>query len=326
MPFRRRAWPGKEGGEASSALRDQMRGHAPIEDIVTDAHSALDDMRQAKQSAYRQDQRALAQDKTILSWNDVDTALNDMNKVANFKGVSTSRSTQAVRDHIASVIDEWKNLKAGDYHTPEGFDALKKSIGDIRETIPFEQKAARLVAKQAYDAVKGTIVKQAPAYADTMQAYERASTQMRELEKTFSLGPNATTDTALRKLTSAMRNNVNTNFGRRTALMQQLQGAGAPQIGNKIAGASLSSWTPRGLAALGPTLGIPGLVGGSIASGGLAPLLAIPGFAATSPRLVGEAARGVGAAQRRFGTPLSALAETARQQNRIYVSPNREAQ
>ncbi|QIO34328.1 hypothetical protein [Bradyrhizobium sp. 1(2017)] len=38
---------GKEGGEASAALRDQMRRNAPIEELVDDAHSALDNMRQA---------------------------------------------------------------------------------------------------------------------------------------------------------------------------------------------------------------------------------------------------------------------------------------
>ena len=122
-----------------------------------------------------------------------------------------------------------------------------------------------------------------------------------------------------------MRNNVNTNFSRREALMRQFQQqAGAPQLSEKIAGASLSSATPRGLASLGPTLGIGGLLTGTL------PLSTLPWLAVTSPRAVGEAQRAIGVAQRygnllrqpiARGAPLSPL-EALRQTGRTRNIPN----
>ena len=313
----------RDSREGSIAVRDHMRGNAPLEQLVTDAQSALDQMRVTKQQAYRQDMRALARDKNVLDWSDVDRAVGSMSDVGTFKGISTSRSADPIRNRIIHEIDYWKSQHPADYHTPEGFDALKKSINDIGNDIPFENKAARLVVKQAADAVKNTIIKQAPGYADTMRAYERASTAERELTRTFSLGDRPNIDTALRKLTSAMRNNVNTNFGRRRQLLQDLTDAGAPQLMNQITGASLNSWEPRGLARAGAGLVGLGQIGAAISTGGLAPLFTIPAqLAASSPRLTGEIARGIGAGQRYAGhLQPRAVAEASRQAGRLDDEP-----
>lgn len=52
-----------------------------------------------------------------------------------------------------------------------------------------------------------------------MKNYENASNLIREIEKTLSLNPKASIDTALRKLQSVMRDNVNTNYGKRGDLV-----------------------------------------------------------------------------------------------------------
>jgi hypothetical protein len=289
----------KESVEGSQAVRDQMRGRVEPSDIVTDANHAADQMRQAAQTSYRSDMRALANDRTVLNWGDINRAIRDMNSVGTFKGQVLDRSTQALRNEITTEIARWRKLDPAQFHTPEGFDALKKSINDLGSNIPFDNKPARLVVKEAADAVKNTIVKQAPVYADTMRNYHTYADRLREIQTTLGVASRATTDSALRRLTSIMRNNVNTNFGQRGRLADELQAAGAPQLRNKIAGASLNSWTPRGLAGVPAGGGLLGILATAIPSGG-ASLAALPALAATSPRLVGETARGLGALQRRF--------------------------
>ena len=115
-----------------------------------------------------------------------------------------------------------------------------------------------------------------------MSGYEKASKNIKEIERTLSLGDKKSSDTALRKLQSTMRNNVNTNYGKRADLVKQLEDAGATNISEKLAGQALSSWTPRGLGSI--------VAGGAGAAGvaTLNPLLALP-VAMQSPRLMGEA-------------------------------------
>jgi hypothetical protein len=85
-----------------------------------------------------------------------------------------------------------------------------------------------------------------------------------------------------------MRDNVNTNYGTRADLVKLLQDSGAKNLLTKIAGQSLKSFEPRGLARV--TAGL-----GTIATGAGAAfvnpmsLLPVAGVLATqSPRLVGE--------------------------------------
>jgi hypothetical protein len=308
---------GREGGPASDALTSQMRGSAPTDEIVADARNAADALRRERANHYRSGMVDLSKDKTVLDWKDVDNAVTDMNKVNTFKGQSLSNATQAVRDNITGAINNWKGLDPAQYHTPEGFDALKRQIQNMTNTVPLENSAARVVVEQARDAIKNTITKQAPKYDEIMQDYSRASNMIDEATKSLSLGKKSTADAALRKLTSSLRNNVNTNYSQRQALVSRLQDAGAPQLLNKIAGASLSSWTPRGITAGQLTGGLLGAVGTGLATGHLgAGLAAVPLAALTSPRLMGEAFHGVGVGQR-YAPLAGTAASAARQIGRI---------
>jgi hypothetical protein len=62
------------------------------------------------------------------------------------------------------------------------------------------------------------VAQQAPDYAVAMDNYSKSADLLREMERALSLGNKASADTALRKLTSLMRNNVNTNYGERLRL------------------------------------------------------------------------------------------------------------
>jgi hypothetical protein len=112
-----------------------------------------------------------------------------------------------------------------------------------------------------------------------MKDYSEASDLLSEVERSLSLGKKATADSSLRKLQSLMRNNVNTNYGNRLNLAQELENNGADII-PAVAGQALNSWTPRGLAGVGTGAG-------AIASMFNPAVLGLAPF--TSPRLMGEA-------------------------------------
>ena len=125
-----------------------------------------------------------------------------------------------------------------------------------------------------------------------MKAYETAIELEQEMQKALSLGKKASADTILRKLQSVMRNNVNANFGSRLNLVKELDDAGDYLLLPKIAGQQMNTLTPRGLV---PQAALTGAVGQSALSLDPTAVLLAP---LTSPRVVGEATRAVGAAQR----------------------------
>jgi hypothetical protein len=311
IPLETAARAGFEGGEAARSFRENLRGIAPTEDAVMEARGAVQQMRRQRGDAYRAQMAKVGADNTILSWNDFDTALADMDKVATFKGQSLSPSTEAIRGKINSTVADWKNLRASEFWTPEGFDALKKKIGDIRDaTQPHTPE--RVVADQAYQAIRKTIIDQVPDYAKVMKGYEEASTQIKEIERTLTGKPGTNIETALRRLQSTLRNNVSTAFGRREELAKFLVNSGAPYLMEKLAGQALQPWMPRGLGRLAAQMLIPGAgyAGAGVSGAGA--------LAATmSPRLMGEAAYYGGVGARPFrNVPLRPLGRAAFQAGR----------
>jgi hypothetical protein len=53
-------------------------------------------------------------------------------------------------------------------------DALKQSIGDIKDALPYGTPQRR-VADEVYNSIRGTVAKQAPEYGKTMKGYVGAS-------------------------------------------------------------------------------------------------------------------------------------------------------
>lgn len=281
----------RAGVEGSKEFTAQMRGQGDIEQAVDMARSALNQIRSERSAAYNQGMIPIKGDKAVLDYKPVYTAVDDAQKFARREGEIVNEAADAVISQMRNRIDAFytnPNIRG----TPEDFDLLKQSLGEIWSTTRAGTKA-RLAADEIYNSVKNQITKQAPTYSRVMDEYSQAAKQLSELTSTFSLGEKASTDTTMRKLQSVMRNNVNTNYGQRAKLMDVLARY-EPELPNVIAGQSMSSVAPRGLARLGS-------VAGGVLAGTTAPT-ALPLVAATSPRLVGEAAyaggRAVGAARR----------------------------
>jgi hypothetical protein len=278
---------GRRGGETAEQFRSNITGRADPTEVLDIARNNLEELNRLKQLEYRSGMVNIKNDKTVLDLNDIDKSLNNARLKTQYEGkVVNVRAAQEL-DDVNKILDEWRNADPNTFLTPEGLDALKKRVGDVLEGIPFEQKTARAAVGEVYNSIKSSIQKQAPTYAKTMKAYSDASEQIREISRTLSLGNKASTDTAMRKLQSLMRDNVQTNYGQRVKLAKELEKVGGEFMPG-LAGQSLSSLTPRGLQ--------------QITGGGLGALFALTGNipqalavgAMSSPRIMGELAYGVG--------------------------------
>jgi hypothetical protein len=294
--IREAARAGAAGGTKAEAFLGQLRGNAPIENVVNTAKEAVAELRQNRSDAYRSSMGGATQSNTLLNFAPIDQAIVNAEKVGSFNGVVIRGNAAGALSEIKSKIAEFKAGDPAIFRTVEGFDKLKQAIGDIQQSLPYGTPA-RKVADDLYNSVKNEIVKQAPDYAKVMGDYEQASALLKDIEGSLSLGKKANIDTSVRKLQSILRNNANTNYGRRVDLGRQLEATGVPGADTlfpQLAGQMLSSPTPRGIQ------------GATTALGGGAALVTnpslLPSLALTSPRLVGEAAyyggKAGGAAQR----------------------------
>lgn len=292
---------GYEGGKSAESFASNMRGKVPYTDVLQSTKENIAEMGRQKSAQYRIGMAQVSGDKTVLSFNGINNEIAKARDVVTFKGkVKNTKAAEKLRE-IAKEVNDWENLDPAQYHTPEGLDALKQKIGGIVDSIPMEEKTARMVGNNIYQSIKSEITKQAPTYAKVMQEYSDAAEQLREIEKTFSLGGKATADTAMRKLQSLMRNNANTNYGNRLNLMEDMQAQGGNQVLPALAGQSLDTWTPRGIgsAIAGGLSGTAGYLGG--------PAAALGTLAVQSPRLMGEAAFKLGQGARMLQKPTNAL-------------------
>jgi hypothetical protein len=283
---------GRVGGQSAQEFKQNMRGEVPVSDVLDVAKQNLADMNAAKQAEYRSGMVNIKNDKTVLDFAGIDKALLNAQNRTVYKGKVINQKAADDVAEVRRIVDDWKNENPAEYHTPEGMDALKKRVGDVLEGIPFEQKNARAAVDNVYNSIKSEITKQAPTYSRVMKNYSESTEQIREIERALSLGNKASADTGIRKLQSLMRNNANTNYGQRKQLAEQLVQGGGRDIMPALSGQALSEMTPRGLQR---ATAIPTSLG-AYSLGGFPTALA--SLAASSPRLVGEAAYGAGVAGR----------------------------
>jgi hypothetical protein len=283
----------RSGQQGNRAFLDGMRGKSGPNEARDMAQSALGRIRQDRSAAYTSGMESMRTAQTGLPFPYAMTeqAIASARKSTNYHGVMIDADAAKVIDDISAKVEEFRALPEQAARHPMALDALKRSVGEVRQkTQP--GTLARTIASDIYNTVKTDIVKQVPEYATTMKGYADASDKIADLDKTFSLGERAAPDTAARKLQSVLRNNVNTNYGRRTKLLDELAQY-EPGLPALLAGETMSSPTPRGLQSLMATgAGLGGLGGAA----GMAPvnpaaLLALPFM---SPRLMGETAYGVG--------------------------------
>lgn len=280
----------KAGKEGNQQFAQNLRKQVPVTDLLESAQGALQTMRNARQSAYQQGIQTTNKNQVFLDFTPITDKLDDTIqslKVTGVGGVQASKvgpETLNKVNQIRSVVDEWKGKP--ELHTAQGLDALKQRLDDIY-TNDMPSQAKRVLTGLRNE-VKQTIVKQDPNYAKTMRDYETALGIERELETALSLGDGKSVQTALNKLQSLGRNNVNTSYDYRKQLADIMRQETGVDLMPAVAGQSMSSWTPRGLQRI-----MPSLAAGSALAGNPLPLATVP---LQSPRVVGELAYGAGKA------------------------------
>lgn len=283
------AEPYREAFKASktgrTAFAENLRDRGDVNEIVAMAKSAVAEMGKERSAAYRAGIASTKESQTTLPMLPVVNALEKAIDEVTFNGVSKNDDAVRAIGKAAEKIQEFRNLPREVRRTPEAFDAMKQGVGGVLEKLEKGSTEHRAVSG-IYNAIKNEIVSKVPEYAKTMADYSKATEQINEVGRTLSVNGRATTDTALRKLGGAMRNNVNTNFGARTKLVDELSKY-EPDLKPALAGQALNDWAPRGLARIGPGLSM-------INAGATMNPLALAMMPLTSPRLMGEAAYGLG--------------------------------
>jgi len=288
----------KAGKEGNQTFLENMRDKVPSLQVLDDAKANLAQMNADKMKEYRSGMVNIKNDKTVLDFTGIDNALKNAESMAYYKGKVKDPTAADVLQNMKAEVENWKNSNPADYHTPEAMDALKQTLWQYFGKLGKEEKTAYAAGKQVYDSVKSEIGKQAPTYAQVMKGYSESSDLINEIERTLSLGDKASADTAMRKLQSLMRNNVNTNYGQRVSLAQELSNAGGIDLMPALAGQAMNSLTPRGLQSVSnvPTA--------YLAYGAGGPALAAADVLSSSPRVVGETAYKYGQLANALSSPV----------------------
>lgn len=289
----------RAGREGNTAFRQHMRGQSPLSDAVDMAESAVGGLRRDRSAAYNAGMQGVRSSQSYVPVLGIHNLIRQSyNSVQRGGFVKDPKALKVVQDAEA-LFDELMQLRGG-LLTIEDLDDFKQALYNGSSSLEPGSNAQR-VARNMSNAVKSEIVKVDPQYAKTMADYSRASDQINEMRRTLSINEKATTDTTLRKLQSSQRDNVNTNFGQRRALVDDLAKY-EPDLPYVLAGQSLSGLEPRGLARVGTGLGaIYGAVNLDPAALAVLPL--------TSPRGVGEAAHAAGRMTWATGRGISAAAK-----------------
>jgi hypothetical protein len=274
----------RAGREGNTAALEQLRGTGNMQDMVDDARSAFGEIRDDRGAQYVQDMGHVFNDTQPMGLTGVTRQIADERaKVFPTGKLANDAEAANVLDQINSVVGEAQQL--GDL-TPRGLDSLKRRIDAIGQSAggAFSKGIANRVSGSLID----TVSARHPDYRTGLLGYTNRSRDLTQIDKELSVF-NKNDNTTLRKLMSSQRNNVNTNFGRRGELVDELA-TKRPNLPGQIAGASMSGIMPTGLARI---LGPGSAAAAAYYASNPWALAAIP---ASMPRVVGEAAYKVGQA------------------------------
>jgi len=274
---------GKEGKASAAAFTGAMRGNIDIQTILTQAKDALLNMKIAKNNQYKANQKSLSANKQIITFSGIDDAVTKALNMVVYKGEVINEAGFKAVKAAQKLVNNWKAKNPSDFHTPVDIDQLKQKIYSIVEKQEYGSQA-RLAVNQIRNGIDKEIKIQSPSYSTMMEDYSRQAGLVEQLEKAFKLGDKASQEAAIRALQQSVRNNLNTGFGMKKQLAENLDSAGGSNILPMAAGSSLNSPVPRGIQ--GATAVPAAFVANSV--GGIPLMLA--NVAASSPRFVGEAA------------------------------------
>jgi hypothetical protein len=274
----------KAGENGNVAFTENMRGVRPASDAIDMAENAVTQMGKERSDAYTAGMAGVKGSQAQVDLSPLQQSLGEASSMTHYNGIVKDVAAETAVKNMTDKIMEFNRLDP-QFQTPAALDALKQSLGEMFARTQ-QGTLERTVVGKVLNGAKSEITRQAPEYAKTMSDYANASDNIKEMRRTMSVSDKAMPDTTLRKLQSTMRNNVNTNYGQREKLLDTLA-RHEPDLPAALAGQSLNTWAPRGLARATPGM----VVGGGAAMMAPQALAMLP---LTSPRLMGEIAYGAG--------------------------------
>lgn len=312
-----------QGGETAQAARDAMRGRISEQDIVDEAKGAFGQFLKNRSDEYAKQLDTL---KTKTNKIDHQPVIDKFNKMLEDYGVFSnadgtpnfSRAPGLGRyqrdlEALSKTLSEW-GTQPGD-NTIAGVDRLKQVIDDFRIGSSDSRKFDAFVTGlrgEAKNAVRSNLqgdLKTLGTYEKMLGDYEKSTKDIRDIQRSLSLGDKASTDTAFKKLSSVLRTD---NEMRRNAV-EQLDELTGGKLLPKIAGQRMSELAPRGLVSRGA------LVGGA-AFTGILPMLKFAAVA--SPRVMGELLNALGIVGGKAALVKNELRQLAQQGALIGASQN----
>ena len=278
-----------EGGEEAERFLGQLRNTDDLNVVVDSARTNLQALMRERNNQYLKSQEMLRGDATHLSFDSIQNVINTQKETLRRGDAVVDPETYQLVIDAEDAVKQWIAGNADELHTPFGIDGLKIRVGSILDKVTPGTNSYRVI-NNIYREIGNTIKQQAPSYAGMMRQYAEASDQIAEMQRTLSMRDfsRASFDAQLRKLMSTMRDNVNTNFGRRAQLLEELEEVGGQPLRAPLAGRALEPLVPTGL-----QRGVAGAGALADATGAINPYF-LAGLAATSPRLVGTTAYGAG--------------------------------
>ena len=292
LPIEEAIKSGKETGLIINPLKSStefdmaLRGKLSSEDIVENAKSALQTIKDNRNETYQMALEKLGQsDKQIDLIDLKSNAYNILKKFVRFNknGTPDWNRTALGKEGVAKVkeiikkIDKWGSVK-GDA-TPLGLDLLKRDLDNFYS----ESSNARAFVTSLRNTVKNKLVKEVPEYATMTKGYEEATNLIKDIESGLMMRKKGmtgriTADQTLRRLMSAMKD----NYKLRADLVDVLGNKGGQELTAQIAGNVMRSPLPHGLAGTGPAI-----VGEAVLAHYVNPAF-WPIVVSSSPRVQGE--------------------------------------
>jgi hypothetical protein len=280
-----------------------MRGEGNLDDIAHTALNAVDEIKQQANASYLTNKGALAKSTKELPMGDIDAARTALNDFVEFDGTKSRfpGSTPMIKS-INEQLDEAMTRTGPNARTMADLDNLKQSLSDLQQ----EAQGTRLSGHigKITDAIKKTIIKQDPVYAQMMENWQNWRSELLGYQRNLKLGNKS----SFVDQTAALMRATKTDGGQNLlkSLSNTEAGANLPYM---LAGAATNSAFPRGLRGM---IEYPlGMLAAAVHPGTWPGLVAMG--LSSSPRLSGMSQYKIGQAQR-LGAPIGQAARAVTSQ------------
>jgi hypothetical protein len=228
------------GKRSSKPFLDNLRGKVSSESVVAQAKGALKDMTTGNSDLYKTNLAKAFEDTTQLKTGGIFKNIKDIVREETLGNtIPLSGEEKSVIEKATEFLKPAQNNRIA--QTTKGLDKIRRKIADIKSD---PGTNADRIKKSITNSIKDSISEQRPEYRKGLETYAKNKNEIEEIARTFSIKENNAIDTAMRKLQSVGRNNVQTNYGYRNKLMDTLDFGGSLQ--DAIAGQAMNSWIPRG--------------------------------------------------------------------------------